>query len=154
MTASKLQHRVKVTVNGKPYVVEVGDIDASPVMVSVNGRLYVVKLEEIESETGSADAQAAAMASLARPTATPEKTPIAMEPVGPTVTQVKAPMPGHIVDIAIRPGEPVRFGQTLCALEAMKMKSAVRSPRDGVIRSVDVDEGQAVSYGDLLFEFE
>ena len=47
----------------------------------------------------------------------------------------------------------VKFRQTLCSLEAMKMKNAVRSPRDGVIGSVEVYEGQTVSHGDVLFTF-
>jgi biotin carboxyl carrier protein len=36
----------------------------------------------------------------------------------------------------------------------MKMKNAIRSPRDGVIASVEVIEGQAVAHGDVLFTFE
>ena len=63
-------------------------------------------------------------------------------------------MPGNILDIAVQAGDKVRFGQPLCALEAMKMKSAIRSPRDGVIAEVQVAEGQSVGYGDILFTFE
>ena len=39
------RRRVKVTVNGKPYLVEVGDLEASPITVTVNGRLYLVNIE-------------------------------------------------------------------------------------------------------------
>ncbi len=45
-------------------------------------------------------------------------------------------------------------GQPLCALEAMKMKSIIRSPREGVISAVHVSEGQVVVHGELLFSFE
>jgi biotin carboxyl carrier protein len=62
-------------------------------------------------------------------------------------------MPGNILGIAVKPGDEVGFRQQLCSLEAMKMKNAIRSPRDGVIASVEVSEGQAVAHGDVLFTF-
>jgi propionyl-CoA carboxylase alpha chain len=63
-------------------------------------------------------------------------------------------MPGDILNIAVKPGDKVVIGQQLCMLEAMKMKSAIRSARDAVIASVEVAEGQAVSHGDVLITFE
>ncbi|MFQ5434148.1 MAG: acetyl-CoA carboxylase biotin carboxyl carrier protein subunit [Anaerolineae bacterium] len=66
-------------------------------------------------------------------------------------TAVTAPMPGNIIRIAVKPGDTVAVGQTLCYLEAMKMENAIRSPRDGVIERVVVGEGTAVSHGDPLF---
>ncbi len=67
---------------------------------------------------------------------------------------VRAPMPGHIVDIVVKPGDEVSVGQPLCSLEAMKMKNAIRSPRDGLIAGVEVTTGQAVAHGDILVTFE
>ncbi len=67
---------------------------------------------------------------------------------------VRAPMPGHIVDIVVKPGDEVSVGQTLCSLEAMKMKNAIRSPRDGLIAGVEVTTGQAVAHGDILVTFK
>ena len=63
-------------------------------------------------------------------------------------------MPGHIIDIVVEPGDAVSTGQALCSLEAMKMKNTIRSPRNGVIASVDVTVGQPVTYGDVLVTFE
>jgi biotin carboxyl carrier protein len=62
-------------------------------------------------------------------------------------------MPGNVLNIEVKAGDRVSFRQQLCSLEAMKMKNAIRSPRDGVIASVEVSEGQAVSHGDVLFTF-
>lgn len=62
-------------------------------------------------------------------------------------------MPGNIIRIGVQAGDSVSVGQTLCFLEAMKMQNAIRSPREGVIASVDVDEGTAVAHGDKLFTF-
>jgi len=63
-------------------------------------------------------------------------------------------MPGIVLNIAVRPGDHVDFGQRLCSLEAMKMNNAIRSPRDGVIATIHVTEGQTVLHHDLLFTFQ
>ena len=147
------RRRLKVLVNGKPYTVEVGDLRASPITVSVNGRPYLVNIEAGEMQTIPADEPVAALEAVTRETSAPEKAPLPVGPAGPQVTVVRAPMPGNILDIAVKPGDRVRYRQRLCALEAMKMKNAIRSPRDGVIASVEVSEGQAVSHGDVLFTF-
>lgn len=148
------KRRVKVTVNGKPYLVEVGNLAASPITVTVNGRPYLVNVEAAEVQAAPADDVATAFQAVARQTSAPEKAPIPTGPAGPRVSVVKAPMPGNVLDIAVKPGDPVKFRQQLCSLEAMKMKNAIRSPRDGVIASVEVIEGQAVTHGDVLFTFE
>jgi biotin carboxyl carrier protein len=151
--SSKPRRRLKVTVNGKPYLVEVGDLTASPITVSVNGRPYLVNIEAAAEKVTTAEVPAVALEAVARQTSAPEKAPIPSGPAGPRVGEVKAPMPGNVLDIAVKPGDAVKFRQTLCALEAMKMKNAIRSPRDGVIGKVEVNEGQTVSHGDVLFTF-
>jgi len=133
--------------------VEVGDLTASPITVSVNGRPYLVNIETAAQKVTSAEEPAFALETVARQTSAPEKAPIPPGPAGPQVRLVKAPMPGNILDIGVKPGDKVEFRQTLCSLEAMKMKNAIRSPRDGVVGSVEVVEGQAVSHGDVLFTF-
>ncbi len=148
------KRRLRVSVNGTPYVVEVGNLNTSPISVSVNGKPYLVNIDSGELEVAPSDAAAAALESVARPTSTPEKTPTPSGPAGPLVQAVKAPMPGNIIDIAVKAGEQVGFRQQLCSLEAMKMKNAIRSPRDGVIDSVEINEGQVVAHGDILFTFE
>jgi acetyl-CoA/propionyl-CoA carboxylase biotin carboxyl carrier protein len=60
-------------------------------------------------------------------------------------------MPGKILDMAVKPGDPVQQDQVLCALEAMKMKSPIRALRAGTVRQIQVHDGQTVDYGDLLF---
>ena len=63
-------------------------------------------------------------------------------------------MPGTILSVQVSAGDAVAVGQELCVLEAMKMKNSIKSPRDGVISSVGVHEGQNVAHGTLLIEFE
>jgi biotin carboxyl carrier protein len=148
------KQRVKVTVNDKLYEVEVGDLAVSPITVHVNGRPYRVYIETGEVERVPADAPVTDPKTEGPPTSRPEKASAPTGPAGQQVGVVKAPMPGNILDIAVKPGDRVAVRQQLCSLEAMKMKNAIRSPGEGIIASVEVAEGQAVAHGDVLFTFE
>jgi biotin carboxyl carrier protein len=55
------------------------------------------------------------------------------------------------LDIAVKVGDVVQQGDILCNLEAMKMKSPIRSPSEGTLVNVLIVEGQNVGYGDVLF---
>lgn len=61
-----------------------------------------------------------------------------------------APMPGKIVRVLVRPGDPVRPRQPLVVIEAMKMENELRALRDGAVAEVLVQEGQSVDVGALL----
>jgi 3-methylcrotonyl-CoA carboxylase alpha subunit len=63
---------------------------------------------------------------------------------------VHAPMPGHIVSVAVRYGQPVKKGQSLLTLEAMKMELALQAPFDGFVASVAVAAGDQVTEGAVL----
>lgn len=70
------------------------------------------------------------------------------------VNDIKAPMPGLILDIAVKVGQEVQEDDTLLILEAMKMENVITSPRSGIIKSVSVKQGDAVDKSQLLIEFE
>ena len=67
---------------------------------------------------------------------------------------VGAPMPGKISAVSVSLGQTVQKGTKLLAIEAMKMETAVYSPRDGKIAKIDVQPGTLVAAGDLLVEIE
>lgn len=67
---------------------------------------------------------------------------------------VGAPMPGMVVTVAVKPGQPVKAGDPLLSIEAMKMESQIRAERDGVVAAVHVAAGSTVAAHDLLLEFE
>ena len=74
--------------------------------------------------------------------------------VSKRVNDIKAPMPGLILDIAVNVGQEVKENDSLLILEAMKMENNIVSPRDGIIKSIDVSQGDAVEKNQLLIEFE
>lgn len=67
-------------------------------------------------------------------------------------SHVGSPMPGKISTISISLGQTVTKGARLCSIEAMKMETAVYSPRDGKIAKIHIQPGGLVGTGDLLVE--
>ena len=63
-----------------------------------------------------------------------------------------APMPGQVRAVNVAEGESVTKGQTLLALEAMKMEIRVSAPRDGVVGKLLVQQGQTVEREQVLIE--
>jgi biotin carboxyl carrier protein len=69
-------------------------------------------------------------------------------------TTVMAPMPATVVSINTSPGQPVKEGDTLIVLEAMKMELPIRAPRSGVVKAVHCVQGELVQPGINLLEIE
>ncbi len=147
--------KMKLNINGKSYSVEVGDLNSPLVKVIVDGQPYMVHVEIEPLKVAPINEEGASPETAVRQaTPGPEKASFPASRSSTTVNMVKAPMPGDIVKIFVKPGDKVSCRQQLCLLEAMKMNNAICSPRDGVIASVVVTEGKTVAYGDLLFTFE
>ena len=108
--------------------------------VNVNGTVYEVDVEDI---SGAAPVAAPAAAPAAAPVAAPVSAPAGGE-------QVTSPMPGNILAVNVAAGDPVRKGQVLMILEAMKMENEIMCPCDGKIVSVSVTKGATVESGTLL----
>lgn len=70
------------------------------------------------------------------------------------VQEVKAPMPGMVINIAVEAGAEVKKGDPLLVLEAMKMENIIKSPRDGKIKAVKAVKGNAVEKNQPLVVFE
>ena len=67
---------------------------------------------------------------------------------------LKAPMPGLILEIAVEKGQEVAKGDKLLILEAMKMENVIKAAGDGIVDSVKVEVGNSVDNGQVLITFE
>ena len=127
--------------------------------IKVNGQAYEVEVEEVAGGFAPAPvvpvaaAPAPAVASVAAPAlekaevkAAPAPVPVAAPAGG---TQLKAPMPGTVIDFKATNGAAVKKGQTVLILEAMKMENEIVAPADGVITFV-ASKGASVNTDDLL----
>lgn len=68
------------------------------------------------------------------------------------VQDIKAPMPGLVLDILVSEGQPVEKGEKVLVLEAMKMENVIKSPSAGTVKRVSVTKGTAVDKNQVLIE--
>jgi len=66
------------------------------------------------------------------------------------VAEIRASMPGKVVRVQLEAGATVEKGVGVVVVEAMKMQNEMKSPREGVVVSINVKPGDTVNAGDLL----
>lgn len=64
--------------------------------------------------------------------------------------QLKAPMPGLVIDVPVKEEQEVKKGDVLVILESMKMQNELRSPQNGTVSRIRVKTGDNVEQHQLL----
>jgi biotin carboxyl carrier protein len=70
------------------------------------------------------------------------------------VAEILAPMPGKVVRVHTEAGASVEKGAGVVVVEAMKMQNEMKSPRAGVVVSINEKPGDTVNAGDVLAVIE
>ena len=70
------------------------------------------------------------------------------------IKEIKAPMPGLVLEVKVTAGDEVKKGDPLLILEAMKMENIIKSPGDGSVKIIHIAEGSVVDKGVLMIEME
>ncbi|MEW6622027.1 MAG: biotin/lipoyl-containing protein [Bacillota bacterium] len=127
-----MKRKLKITVAGNTYEVEVEEVVGQETPQKTNSPVMPV------NPTGPAPIS-------------PKQAPAAPSaaPVGDG-ERVKAPIPGKVLSIKVRPGDQVNSGDLVLVLEAMKMENEISAPVSGEIKQVLVSEGQSVNTGDPM----
>lgn len=73
---------------------------------------------------------------------------------GKHLRDIKAPMPGLVLDVFVKEGQEVKEGDRLLILSAMKMENSISIHADARIKKVNIKAGQAVEKGQVLLELE
>jgi len=68
------------------------------------------------------------------------------------VNEIKAPMPGLVLEVNVEAGQTIQKGDPLLILEAMKMENVIKSAGDGVVEEILIEKGAAVEKGALLIK--
>ncbi len=132
----------KFLINGNQYEVEVLDVEGNLAKIEVNGTVYDVEMQrEIP--------KVKVIAAPAPPKATKVVKPAAEKPSGKTL-EVRAPLPGVIIQVLVRVGDDVTAGQTVCTLETMKMENAIKADEAGKVSTVSIAPGQSVLQDEIL----
>jgi biotin carboxyl carrier protein len=128
--------RSHLLLNGKSMNVELVQMNVATKQftVKVNNRLYDLQLS---------DRYDALLKSLG------------MESVGvKKMKDIKAPMPGMVLNILVQAGDTVEKDTPILILEAMKMENVIKSPTQAVVKKVHAVKGVAVEKNAVLIEFE
>jgi biotin carboxyl carrier protein len=72
---------------------------------------------------------------------------------GKQIKEIKAPMPGLVLEIAVSEGQQVREGDKILILVAMKMENSILINADATIKRIAVAAGDAVEKGQVLVEW-
>ena len=122
--------------NNKSYNIEllVADRSQKSFVIKVNGNKYHINVKDRFDELLKS---------------------MGMEVAGSgKVNEIKAPMPGLVLDILVAPGQEIKKGDPVMVLEAMKMENILKSPADGTIKKINVEHKQAVDKNQVLVYFE
>jgi biotin carboxyl carrier protein len=74
--------------------------------------------------------------------------------VGKEVKDIKAPMPGLVIEVLVKTGDTIEKDSPVVILEAMKMENVIKSPSKGTIKSISAIKGNAVEKNEVLLNFE
>lgn len=70
------------------------------------------------------------------------------------INNLKAPMPGLVIDVLVSERQEVKKGESLVVLEAMKMENILKAASDGQVKRVLINKGARVEKNELMIEFE
>ena len=131
-------------------------------VATLNGKKYEVEIERVDEyrpldrgahASAPAPILAAAPAPKAAPAAAPAPAPAPAPAAAPAAAggqTVEAPMPGKILDIKVKVGDAVGYGQCVIVMEAMKMETEIVAPAAGTVASINVSTGDSVETGAVL----
>lgn len=140
-------------INGAPYRVVVTKSESELVELEVNGTPFTVEMGQKAKKSLSGIKRPSAPTSSPLPQTT--STPLVTRPSGPAgKNTIQSPLPGIILDIRCKVGDPVKKGQTLMILEAMKMENNILANGNGKITEILVQKGDSVLEGANLVVIE
>lgn len=131
-----LANHTHVIYKNKSFNIEIVSEDktAKTSVIKVNGTLYTIEIEDqydqLLKQLGMDNSQAN------------------------KVSEIKAPMPGLVLNVIVAEGQEVNKGDSLLVLEAMKMENVIKSPTSGIIKKILINKGDKVEKNEILIQFQ
>lgn len=121
---------------GRSLVADVVEVDSSEkvFIIRINNNRYRVQLKDRYDEL---------LQSLGMDTFSSKKE-----------SEIKAPMPGRVLNVVVQEGDRISKGDNVVVLEAMKMENVIKSPTDGIVKNVCVAKEEAVEKNQVLIAFK
>ncbi len=129
-------------IDGKKFEVEVNLLNSNDAQVKVNDKNFDIKISNNLSEPKKLE---------------PKKLePKKLEPKIPDQSvqgnpgDLLALMPGKILKVLVSEGQKIKMGEPVIIMESMKMEQTIVSSSDGVINSINVNEGETIEVGSVM----
>ncbi|MHB8231441.1 MAG: sodium-extruding oxaloacetate decarboxylase subunit alpha [bacterium] len=137
-----------VTVHGESYKIKIAGVghksdQKRPFFLNIDGALEEVVIESLTEIVPSAGGEIVGE-SIAR----------SKRPSPKRDGDVYAPMPGRITKVMAKEGSPVKAGDTVLIVEAMKMENEIHTPIDGIVKEIYIKEGDSVNPDETLIYVE
>jgi len=129
------QNKTHWILKNRSFVAEVVDLnhETKEAVVKVNGHVYPVQLKDRYDDLLKS---------------------LGMEGAGSAkLKDLKAPMPGLVLDILVKEGDAVEKDTPLLILEAMKMENVIKCPAPGSVKKIIAIKGKAVEKNQVLIDF-
>ncbi len=123
--------KIRVTVEGKTYEVDVEIVGGQPAIKNV------------------AAAPARTSAAVAAPTAAPAA-PKPAAPVAAGAGDILSPLAAVVVSIDVQVGQQINEGDKVAVIEAMKMNTVVNATASGTVKAINVKPGDSIQEGQSL----
>src|SRR5689334_5120943 len=145
-----------IIINGEKIILDVAEVSDGYFHVVLNNKSYRAEIVKTDQATKTFTFK---INGRLYPVTLKNKFDLLLEKMGMSsgaaskINNIKAPMPGLIIDLRVKDGDKVSVGDTLVILEAMKMENSIKSPGEGLVKSVKVKKGDSVEKGQILVEF-
>jgi len=136
----------KFTIRGHQYDVEILKDEDNIIDLEVNGTPYKV---DVHKEMKASKTPVLVRSEIKNPQGAHK-----IKKTGIGLNQIKAPLPGNILQVFVKEGDETEKGEKLLIYEAMKMENLVLAERDGIVKKLKVQVGDSVLQGDVLVEIE
>lgn len=131
-------------INGKSYQVEVDAEPGHTFKVVVNGKELRVELKSVQ--------RGRSIASEESPVVVRQQVSMESELAG--MVTIRAPIPGEVRKILVKPGDLLKEGDIVLVIEAMKMENNIVTSHSGRVKEVFVKEGETVKLNQALVSLE
>ena len=143
----------EIILDGKPFPIDISKIDAVEQHVLLDGKSYQTQIASIDKASKTVSIK---VNNIMYEVQVKDNLDLLLEKLGMESQdkegdkEVKAPMPGLILEVLVENGQEVKKGDQLLILEAMKMENVIKSPTDGVVADLNISKGDSVEKGKIL----
>lgn len=151
MDLRKLKTLIDLVSDSNVSELEITEAEGKVRIVKAQPQQPIIQYAQLPMPSAYAPPPAAATPAVAAaPEAPAASGHIVKSPMVGTFYRASAPGAAPFVNV----GDAVKAGQTLCIIEAMKILNEIECDKDGVVKAVLAENGQAVEFGQPLFAIE